>query len=360
MSLPGTASLASSLSAFYGDLGGSELAARRVGWESDAGHLLRLGVAVELLAPVASWPSVLDAGCGEGRLLPALRAAGFRGSYLGEDLLPRPVERAVAAHAADSGASFQVRDVLAGGPPAAAVVCAGTLNTRVDAMGPGPGPDLSHEAYVLAALDALLARSDEVLVVSLAILDRHPGGVGIGRVRLGVVLDHLRARRPVVTVQEDGPPGEATFLAANHRRAAVSRRLAVPGLRAAYLLEAGDPAGALAVLATLGTDGGDPVLRGRALAATGALVEAEALLAPLCAPPEPEAALALAEVLWRLGRRAEAVALLEAVADRSDEAAAHLAMALLALGRPRDAARAVARVGDAWMRRELERRLPTR
>jgi hypothetical protein len=360
MSLPPTPSLVAALQDFYGQLTDASMSARRVGWESEAAHMLRLQTVVELLSPVATLPTLLDAGCGEGRLLPSLRAAGFRGAYRGEDLLPQPVARARALSGAlpDDGAVFEVADALAGGPAAAVVVCAGALNTRVDrALRQGDdGPDSGHEGYVLAALDALLARAEEALVVSLAIVDRHPPGVGIGRVRLGVVLDHLRARRPVVTVHEDGPPGEAVFVASTHRRRALLRRLPDATARAEVLLAAGDPRGALEALSV---QGAPTALRGRALAPLGLMDEAEALLAPLCAggAVNPEAALALAEVRWRRGERGEAVSLLRRAAAQTDEGRAHLAHALLALGRKREAADVVRAIEDAWMRRELTRRL---
>ena len=72
--------------AFYGPLQGQPDASRRVGWESPAAHALRLCALVEAVAPVATLASVLDVGCGEGALVPVLRAAGFTGRYRGEDV----------------------------------------------------------------------------------------------------------------------------------------------------------------------------------------------------------------------------------------------------------------------------------
>ncbi len=263
MPLPGTPQLRRSAEAFYGALADAPAAARRVGWESDVAHALRLATVVEVLAPVAELCSVVDAGCGEGRLLGHLRAAGFAGHYRGEELLPHHVERARRLAAADPAAEFYVADAFAAEGPgplheAEVVVCVGTLNTRVDAGGPAPGkPDVAHEIYVKAALDALLARASETLVVSLAVEDRHPPGVGIGRVRVGPILDHLRARRPVVSLLEDGVPGEALFLASRTRRREVARRLGDTADRAELLLLAGDAVGALSALGLAAPDGAD-------------------------------------------------------------------------------------------------------
>ncbi len=66
------------------------------------------------------------------------------------------------------------------------------------------------------------------------------------------------------------------------------------------------------------------------------------------------ARLALAEVRWRLGRKAEALELLEAAAADSDEGRAHFAQALAGLGKRQEASAVLSAIGDAWMRRELE------
>ncbi len=363
--VPGTDHLRRSLDVFYGALANAPDAARRVGWESEVAHALRLATLVEALAPLKHVRSLLDAGCGEGRLLSQLRAAGFTGHYRGEDLMPHHVARACEMLAGDPAAIVEVADVFGEGPSAEVVVCAGTLNTRVDARQIVRTPeDPGHEAFVIAAVDALLGRADDALVVSVAIADRHPPGVGIGRVRAGVLLDHLRARRPVVSMFEDGVPGEAVFVASRTRRREVARRLGSGAARAELLLLAGDPAGALDALGRDGSEVQAPLaapealLEGRALAALGRLAAAEERLAQVAegedATARGAALLALAEVRWRLGKKDDALRHLETAARDSDEGRAHLAQALVGLGRRADAARVVGAIEDAWMRRELE------
>jgi len=50
--------------------------------------------------------SVLDVGSGEGHLLAALRARGFRGAYLGVELLEAPHRAAVRRYGGDANATF--------------------------------------------------------------------------------------------------------------------------------------------------------------------------------------------------------------------------------------------------------------
>lgn len=54
--------------------------------------------------------SVLDVGCGTGRLFELLRAQGYRGDYLGIDLAPSAIK---LARQRFPDARFEVRDVLA-------------------------------------------------------------------------------------------------------------------------------------------------------------------------------------------------------------------------------------------------------
>ncbi len=118
---------------FYRPLEMAPTAARRVGWETDVAHRWRLGAIVDVLAPVGSIDSLLDAGCGEGRLLEVLHAAGFRGAYRGEDLREAPLLRARAA-APPEGLRRPPEYLLAHAFRDAAqcevVVCSGALNTR--------------------------------------------------------------------------------------------------------------------------------------------------------------------------------------------------------------------------------------
>lgn len=348
--------------AFYGPLTAHPESARRVGWESHAAHVMRQRAILEALAPVAELASIVDAGCGEGALLAALRAAGFGGRYLGEDVLDAPIARAGEAWREDAAATFTVADCFSGERPGAqAVVCSGTLNTESGA------PD--HDAEVEGALTALWARVEELLVVDLAVRDRHAPGVGLARADLGRAWAHARSLAPVVVVREDVIPGEALLVLSRGRARAFARRIEDRLVLAQALLQAGEAARALAVCER--ADGARAELslaRGQALAALGRMGEAlEALrVAASRARDEGRAAvgdaarLAQAPVLWRLGDRRAAEALLTELAERSDEARAHLFELLLAR-KEIDKARALARrIEDAWVRRELEARLPPR
>ncbi len=54
--------------------------------------------------------SVLDVGSGEGHLLPFLRASGFRGAYVGVELLEAPHRSAVRRYGRDRNATFMHAD----------------------------------------------------------------------------------------------------------------------------------------------------------------------------------------------------------------------------------------------------------
>lgn len=346
--------------AFYGALAGHPDGARRVGWESRAAHVMRQRAILEALAPVAELTSIVDAGCGEGALLAALRAAGFTGRYRGEDVLAAPIVRAREAASADEEADFAVLDSLADDPASArpsaqAVVCSGTLNTESGA------PD--HDLEVAAALTALWARAQELLVVDLAVSDRHAPGVGLARADLSRAWVHARSLAPVVVVREDVIAGEALLVLSRGRARAFARRLEDPVLVAQALLQAGEAGAAFSACeGAAGAAAG--LVRGQALAALGRTREALEVLrvAALRAQDEAsgladEARLAQAPVLWRLGDRRGAEALLTELAERSDEARTHLCELLLARREVERARAWVARIEDAWVRRELEARL---
>ena len=338
--------------AFYGPLAAAPSPARRVGWEDDDAHRLRLSALVEALGPLAALPTLLDAGAGESALLPVLRRRGFTGAYRAEDVLPHMVDAARAAHAADPAAAFACADAFdPAGPRAAAVVCSGALNTRADSD--------DHDAEVALALDALWARAERVLVVDLAVADRHPPGAGLAPVDLARAWAHARSLAPVVAVREDVAPGEALLVLARSRRPALEARLPDPTdalARARLLLASGEPAEALALAA------GREALDARMVAALaelalGQLGPAEAALRRLADTPHgPTARLHLAAVLWRTGRRRAAEALLRELAPASDDARAHLAELLAARGDHAEALTVAAAIADPWMRREVERR----
>lgn len=342
--------------AFYGALAGAGSGARRVGWESEAAQALRLRALVATLGPLDAVGTVLDAGAGDGEALGALWAAGFRGRYVGEDILPAMVARAEARWAEVPGASFRVADAF--GPRADgvaaeafdAVICCGALNTTVD------GRDPTEEAT--AALSALWARTAGTLAVELMVADRREPGARLARVDLGAVWAHARSLSPAVSVREDLLAGEA-FLALRRGRAPALAGVA-PGpawaiARAEALLAAGEPAPARAEVA------GDErpearLLDGRALIALRQLGRAEAALRKLLPTAVGAAAeLDLCAVLWMTGRRTLAEATLRRLAEASDDARLHLIELLVGRGEREQARALLARIEDGLVHREAER-----
>lgn len=69
-------------------------------------------LAAGLLGDLGTCPSILEIGCGCGCLLAYLRARGFRGDYLGIDLVPGFVEKARERFADDRSATFVVGNFL--------------------------------------------------------------------------------------------------------------------------------------------------------------------------------------------------------------------------------------------------------
>ncbi|MFO0748697.1 MAG: class I SAM-dependent methyltransferase [Myxococcota bacterium] len=316
---------AAAAAAFYGPLAASPSATRRVGWDSEEAHRLRLSALAEAVEPLAERASLLDAGCGEGALLAVLRARGFRGRYRGEDVLGAMIARAPTG---DPAAELVVADAFGPGPEAEAVVCSGALNTVVTA---------DHDAEVAAALSALWSRAGAILAVDLAVHDRHPAGVGLARADLAKAWTHARTLAPVVIVREDVVPGEALLVLSKSRATAFARWLPEPLARAGLLIAAGEPAQAEALVADLAAGDAPEVwlVRGRAAAAAGRLADAEAAFAR--ARPLPAASLELAPILWRTGRKGQAEAVLRELARGSDAAAddarAHLALMLAGAAR---------------------------
>lgn len=104
---------------------------RAVQWSSRETQERRFEVLCEL---VESRDSVLDLGCGLGDLLGYLRTRrGFRGRYLGLDLVTGFVEHARSVHAQDPDASFLEHDVRQTALPRGydVVVASGIFNNRL-------------------------------------------------------------------------------------------------------------------------------------------------------------------------------------------------------------------------------------
>jgi len=338
--------------AFYAPLADARSAARRVGWEDDDAHRLRLNAIALAAGPFAGVERVVDAGCGEGALLPVLRARGFGGAYVGEDLLEHMVERARGLHAEDARASFRAADAFGAGPEADVVVCSGALNTLSGAS--------DHDAEVAAAVRALWPRAIRRLVLDVAVADRHPPGAGIGRSNLAALWSLARELAPVVEVREDVVPGEALLVLSRSRAAGLSARLPTDEdalSRARLLLASGEPSAARAVVA--GRESADAHL----VAALADLGEghhgrAEATLRRLARGPLAKTArLHLATVLWITGRRRASEKLLRELAEVDDDARVHLIELLVGTRRRDEAERVAATIEDAWIRREAERML---
>ena len=335
------------LAGFYGALADSSDPARRVGWESAPAQRLRLETLASIAEPLTEIGSVLDAGCGEGALYDVLARRGFAGRYRGEDLREVPIAR---ARARVSSAEWVVADAFSGGSDTDIVFCSGALNTDSGAV--------DHQAEVEATLGVLFARARIGLVFDIAVRDRHHPGVLLAAVDLAVLHGFCRRLTPIVSVHEDTVSGEAVFALWRSRARGFLRRSGDPVLAAENLLLAGEAA---AALDALGPQRSARALRirGQALVALGRYPEALASLTEAAQSGDPveapKAALAQAPLLWRMGRKAEAEALLVRLARSDDEARAHLFELQLARKLVEEARATALAVTDPWMRRELMR-----
>lgn len=80
---------------------------RAVDWGSEVGQLKRFEVL--LAATDFENASILDVGCGLGHLVEYLEFRGFKGKYLGVDIVPEMIEKAQAVH---KNAEFKLIDCL--------------------------------------------------------------------------------------------------------------------------------------------------------------------------------------------------------------------------------------------------------
>ena len=341
--------LLQTLQGFYGPLGQSQSQARRVGWESDAAHLIRLRAIVEALAPLAELRDVLDIGCGEGRLLSVLNAYGYHGHYRGEDLMPDMLIRARRAH---PEADFVCANLLHGGPEGDAIVCSGTLNTPL-------GP--AHQEAAENALKSMWERTRKLLVLDFSASDGRRKGARLSSLDLEAMWRLAKTLTPLVTIREDLIAGEALMILRRSRRPTLESLLPEEHFaidRARILLTAREPS---SVRATLECTRDEEAELWRALAdlLQGRTRNAESALRALLRHPlhKSRAQLHLALVLLATRRVEEAEALLHQACESSDSAADEarvvLAERALSAGRVAVADALIQGIKDPWMKREM-------
>jgi SAM-dependent methyltransferase len=292
----------------------------------------------------------VDVGCGEGALLNHLEDEGYTGSYQGEDILEGMVDRARQTH---PSANFLVRDSLECADVADAVVCCGALNTGIVRTD-------GHQQ----SLAQLWTRARRVLVVVVAVEDRHHGGAMLTPVHLGDLWASARSLTTCSAVREDLNAGEAMLTLWRDRTATLERLLggdehAVN--RAEVYAAAQEP---YPVLETLGhlrsTTPAAAVRWAVAAAGAGRLRDAETALRDLVQEREvaSEAQLALASILITSGRQSEAVALLTALSGRPGPARDSALMLLvrhhLGVSDPDAACDYAHRIEDPWVKREAD------
>ena len=335
--------------AFYAPLAMASSPARRVGWESDAAHLLRLRAITEALGPLDAITEVRDIGCGEGRLLDVLSARGFSGRYAGEDILASMVERAQRAH---PSATFEQRDASKPGPSADAIVCSGLLNTPL-------GED--HLGCAKEILRELWERTSRVCVVDFATLGERPLPDHARALSVDAMWTLARQLTPLVSIRQDIICGEALLVMHRSRRPRLEALLPEQRFateRARMLLASREPE---AVRATLGTESGDHGRLWQALAdmMVGRVREAEGTLRALSEDPKlrPRALLHLGVVLLATRREAEATKVLtQATMSEcvvADEAKVILAERAQRSGDTEAAQSWIRAIRDPWIGREL-------
>ncbi len=340
---------AAKVNAFYEPLASAQSAARRVGWESDAAHLLRLRALADALAPLGALAEVRDIGCGEGRLLSVLRGRGYSGRYVGEDVLSMMVKRAQNAFPAER---FIQRDAFLDGPSGDALVCSGLLNTP---------QHLDHQASAHALLKTLWERTTKVCAIDFATLGEHPPRSHTRAIDLHEMWSFARTLTPLVSVREDILTGEALLVLRRSRRPLLEAFLpeecwAIE--RARMLLAAREPEAVRATLTQTHSDEGR-VWQALADLMTGRARAAEEALRALSSHPtlRPRALLHLGVVLLATHRGTQAEQVLREAAETqssaADEARVVLAERAQQNGDRAQAQRWIKAIGDPWMRREL-------
>ena len=331
--------------AFYEPLKAEPLEARRVGWESDGLHELRLRALVEAAGPTESAGRILDIGCGEGKLIALLRSSGFVGSYRGEDILPHMIERAASKQPDEE---FVVVDSFADDLPTADILfCCGTLNT---------GSNAEPSDYFRRALGALWKRTERSLVIDFAVADRHSAGSLLTTYDLLPCLDAARKLSRHVRLVEESVPGEAILVL--HRTAEIGLEripeTAHLGLTKADIhLQTQEPEAARRTL--MGESGlRATLLRALADAQSGRVRDAEATLRQL-ARQSDEADLHLGILLMATRRQRDGLEHLESLRARGGQFADAARFQLLACrsyGTKLERRSVLDEIQDPWIRRE--------
>jgi SAM-dependent methyltransferase len=261
--------------------------ARRVGWRGRGDQRLRFEACARA-APGAA--AILDLGAGLGDLAAFLRRRGFRGDYLGVDVLSSMVLEARKRHPGErfahtpEGAAARILDRA---PPWDLAVACGALSLRV------PAPR-RHAAKTLSRLWQV-ATTLAVVAPSTRAVPLDPALIALPAATWRELLAALAPAPPRVTIDEALLPGElvviATRAAGLQDRGddadpvdALRARGELHALEAAELHLARDaPARALAALDdsaadAAGAEGQRALLRGRALAGLARGEEARAEL----------------------------------------------------------------------------------
>jgi SAM-dependent methyltransferase len=136
-----------------------------LGWNKDC-QWVRFEAALEGLRE-EDFGSVLDVGCGFGDFLLYLRARGWKGKYVGVDLVPEFVAEAAARHAGDPQAEFVYDDGTNYSPaePCDLAIAIGVFNHRVQQ---------GNLEFVQSAMERMWACSRRVMVCDFLSMSSDP------------------------------------------------------------------------------------------------------------------------------------------------------------------------------------------